>query len=218
MNKDIGNKNLVEEKQERDLQLCQELLADPDFTLYKCNPQTLSFLSDISAVMRELYPDIQPDVKAVLDVGARTAIGSWFLQALHHPDSFSAVRMQVTALDIEDRFKAYSEAFFPDITYQVGDIFDLPAASFDIAVCSHTIEHVGNPAAFIRQLCRIARQYVIVACPFEEPENELIPGHLHSINQAFIAQFNPCLFKVYTSMHWHQSQACIFAIKIDGSD
>jgi len=81
----------------------------------------------------------------------------------------------------------------------------------DIVICSHTIEHVPRPRMFIEKLCQIAREYVVIACPFQEPR-PLIPGHLHSINKAFIDQFNYEFLEVYTSMHWHQSKACIFAI------
>lgn len=203
---------LVDKKRQAEEGIYQLSLTDPDFVRFKCDPQTLSFMSDIAFQLRKLYPEMQADVKDVLDVGARTGIGSWFLKNLHHPDSFSAVRMHVTAVDIEGLYKSYSEAMFPEIDYLVADIFNLPDNSRDIVICSHTIEHVPNPTAFVQQLCNLAREYVVIACPFEEPADNLIPGHLSSINQAFIDQFSPSLLAVYTSMHWHQSQACIFAI------
>jgi SAM-dependent methyltransferase len=213
MNNDTSPKELTKRKQEDEEALYNISLMDPDFTRYKCDPQTLSFMSDISTQLRKLYPNIEPQVKDVLDVGARTAIGSWFLHKLHHPRSFSAVKMNVTAIDIANNFKEYSNIFFPDIEYLVGDIFDLPPQSRDIVICSHTIEHVPDPKVFIEQLCKIAREFVIVACPYEEPASNLIPGHVHSISQEFINQFDCELLEVYTSMHWHQSKACIFAIR-----
>lgn len=204
--------SLVNTKRQTEETIYQSCLDNPDFVRFKCDPQTLSFMSDIAFQLRKLYPEIQPDVKDVLDVGARTGIGSWFLKTLHHPASFSALRMNVTAVDIEGRYKAYSEAMFPEIDYLVADIYNLPDKSRDMVICSHTIEHVPDPAAFTRQLCKLAREYVVIACPFEEPPEELIPGHLSSIDKAFIEQFSPSLVEIYTSMHWHQSKACIFAI------
>ncbi|AQA17035.1 hypothetical protein BST95_01210 [Halioglobus japonicus] len=187
-------------------------LDDVHFTLTKCDPQTLSFYSDIAFHLRRLYPEIDGGIKRVLDVGSRTGAGSALLQKIHHPESFSAVRMQVEAIDIEEKFEPYVNAFSPEISYTVGDIFDLPANSREIVICSHTIEHVSNPAAFIDRLCDIAKEFVIIACPFEEPSSNLIPGHVHSIDRKFIRQFNPVFLEIYNSMHWHQSKACIFAI------
>lgn len=192
--------------------LADTCLEDPPFTLYKCDPQTLSFMSDISYQLRKIYPNIEANVKDVLDVGSRTGAGSAFIQQLHHPRSFSAVKMHVTAIDIEDRYQAYAKIFFPEINYIVGDVFDLPENSRDIVICSHTIEHVINPKEFIEQLRKIAREYVIIACPFNENPENLIPGHRHSIDKKFIDLFSPSLLEIYTNMHWHQSQACIFAI------
>jgi SAM-dependent methyltransferase len=192
--------------------LAKKCLEDPSFILYKCDPQTLSFMSDISYHLRKIYPRIEPNIKDVLDVGSRTGVGAAFIQQVHHPKSFSAIKMRVTAIDIEDRYKPYANTFFPEINYIIGDIFELPENSRDIVICSHTIEHVPDPEAFIKQLCKIAREYVIVACPYKEDPKNLIPGHLHSIDKFFIDRFSPSLFEIYTNMHWHQSQACIFAI------
>lgn len=214
--RNLSIKERVQRKKNDEEILYHSCLGDPDFVRYKCDPQTLSFMSDISFQLRRLYPVVESEIKDVLDVGARTAIGSWFLHKLHHPGSFSAVRMKVTALDIENKYKEYANTFYPDIDYVVGDIFNLPHKSRDIVICSHTIEHVKAPRLFIEQLCKIAKEYVIIACPYEEPPGSLIPGHVHSISKKFIDQFDYELLEVYTSMHWHQSKACIFAIKTNG--
>lgn len=210
---DLTVSELTQRKNRDRERLYHHFLGDPDFVRYKCDPQSLSFMSDISARLRKLYPNIEPNVKKVLDVGARTATGSNFLQTVHHPHSFSAVKMNVTAIDIDSMYKKYAEAFFPDIEYVVGDIFTLPDKSYDIVICSHTIEHVQAPGLFIEKMCKIAKEYVIVACPYEEPIGNLAVGHIHSINKKFIEQFDYEFLEIYTSMHWHQSKACVFAIK-----
>ncbi|MBN2830055.1 MAG: methyltransferase domain-containing protein [Candidatus Cloacimonetes bacterium] len=49
----------------------------------------------------------------------------------------------------------------------INDITNLPFKDkqFDYTLCSHTIEHVDNPAAFYNELCRVSRNLVIVVPP-----------------------------------------------------
>ena len=154
-----------------------------------------------------LYPDGYRNL-SLLDVGSRTGAGAALLQQIHHPESFSRIKLGVTALDIDDTYVAYAKAHHPDLEYLVQDVFDENfSRRFDIVVCSHTLEHVPDPARFLARLRSLARQWVIVACPFDE--KDLIPGHVNSIGFEFLRDERAHVSHVYRSLTWHGSMAVI---------
>lgn len=55
------------------------------------------------------------------------------------------------------------------------DAAHLPLAdkSYDVVLCSETLEHVADPAAVIAELLRVARRYVIITTPAARNEAEL---------------------------------------------
>lgn len=189
------------------------------FLLDYQNHQSISFYSDISFVIQKLYPG--NNFLEILDVGSRTGAGANFLGQIFSTNSYSRIKSEVTALDISEEFLEYSNSFNRYIKkYIVDDIANVKDI-YDLVVCSHTIEHVPNPDEFIKNLCKLSRRHVIIACPFMEGKaiihkdaSGLIEGHVNSIDYDFVDKYKPVYFDIYRSLVWHQSLACIFVIDV----
>lgn len=180
-------------------------IGAPDQTLewLECEsiPQSMQFMIDCLPVIRDLtrgWPEETP--MDVLDAGTASGAGANLLATLHRRP-WQAPRMRVEALDIQRHYKPYAAALFPDIRYTVADLFQLPAGrSWDLILCSHTIEHFDDPVPFIGEIQRRARHWALFYAPFEE-QNRL-DGHCISIGQAFIDRFDPIVSRVQTSPVW----------------
>jgi ubiquinone/menaquinone biosynthesis C-methylase UbiE len=70
---------------------------------------------------------------------------------------------------------------YPRVTFQEGNIESLPFAddSFDTVVCTHTLEHVQNLPAAMRELRRIAKQCLIIVVPRQRPYKHSFDLHIH---------------------------------------
>jgi SAM-dependent methyltransferase len=106
----------------------------------------------------ELVRDTGPG--AVLDVGSGSAgVAPWLGAA-----------WQVTAVDTSfDDYGASSDGRVAARHAVVGDVRDLPFEdrSFDVAVAVDLLEHVpaADRAVALREIARVARRRVVVACP-----------------------------------------------------
>jgi hypothetical protein len=83
----------------------------------------------------------------------------------------------------------------------VGDVHALPDRAWDFVVCSHVVEHVEDPRAFIDTLRRICRGFAFVYTPYREIER--IPDHLSTIDESTYAGIPGCELEVVASMGWH---------------
>ncbi len=188
----------------------QETANDEDLLRLRCDSQSLSFYSDISSY-------ISRNICAVgrcslLDVGPRSGAGLAFLRLAHHPESFSSLKLDpVHGIDLDPCFARISELEFPDIFSRTEDIFNIQSKSFDIVICSHTIEHLPDPVSFIKQLEFISRKYVVLAAPFEE-RIPLTNGHLVKFDGEFLDALGYTERIVYTSTQFHNG-ACFIASK-----
>jgi len=163
--------------------------------------QSSHFMLDILPVIQELYPNQIHELN-VLDVGARTAAGTGLLAYLHHQKGCAKIRMAVDALDLDSRFKDRALKKYPEINdYIIRNIYDVDMPSYDLVICSHTIEHVPNIEKFMLRATEIARDYVIFACPYNEDLSKrysAAPGnHINSITGIFLEQFKPVKKMVY---------------------
>lgn len=145
--------------------------------------QSLSFYCDVAAYLAELL-DGWPTM-SLLDVGPRTGAGLALLRLMHHPLTFSRIKLDpVTGIDLDPDFKAVAERLYPDIEALHGDAFSLGGRTWDVVMSSHTIEHVDDPSSFLRHLEGLARRLVVIACPFEE--EKLIVWHKNRITHALL--------------------------------
>lgn len=83
----------------------------------------------------------------------------------------------VTALDVVPR----PELAAHGISFVQGNVENLPFpdASFDSVVCTHVLEHVLNLHRALGELCRVARQKVILVVPCERPYRFGFNLHCH---------------------------------------
>ena len=198
------------------MDICDERI---DFLLNYQNSQSISFYSDIAAIIQKLY--LGTNFLEILDVGSRTGAGANFLGQLFNVNSYSRIKSSVTALDINKEFLDYSNTFNHYIKQYIIDDISNIENKYDMVICSHTIEHVSNPDDFIKNLCKLSKRYVIIACPFMEGQANiykdalgLVEGHVNSIDYDFVMKYKPVYFDIYKSLVWHQSLACIFVIDV----
>ncbi|WP_242912258.1 class I SAM-dependent methyltransferase [Brevundimonas pishanensis] len=185
----------------------QEDFDDARLLRLRCDSQSLHFYGDISSFISRRIKGFL--TLSLLDVGARTGIGTALLRLLHHPLAFTSLKLDpVTGLDLDPDLPRIAGQEFKDIRAVQMDIFDLEPNSYDIVVCSHTIEHVPDMKSFIAQLEVIARQYVVLACPIDEKEPRS-DGHIRTITREDLAALGYTDIEVYDSFHFHNGQAGI---------
>ena len=181
-------------------------------------PQSMQFMIDCLPTIRELIQGWPRDrVLEVLDVRTGSGAGANLLATLHR-SVFFGVQMKVDAMDISSAYKAYADVHFPDITYAVGNLFDLhPDRTWDLIICSHVIEHLTDPAPLISEISQRARHWAVFCAPFEE--KNLLEGHSISITAKMIAglRIQPLSMKVMTSPGWkhpvdEQSEVVVFVV------
>lgn len=180
--------------------------TDSQLLRLRCDSQSMAFYGNISQFIGENLTEFA--TYSLLDVGPRTGAGLAYLRLVHHPASFSRLKFDpVTGIDLDPSFELTAHREFPDIVGMTGDIFKLPEKNWDVVVCSHTIEHIPAAEAFVEQLVRLARRYVVLACPYSE--RELTPGHVRSIDYAFFQKAGFPIVKIYESHHWHNGVCCL---------
>ncbi len=166
----------------------------------------------IPTIHRLYYANPSERVISVLDVGAGTGGGAALLQRLHSRFGPSHLKLDVTALDLEDgRIVQFARYVHPGLRILFADIFTLDTVH-DLVFCSNVIEHIPNPEPFVRRMQALARDYVVCITPFAEQDR--IPGHVNTIDMAFIYRFAPVSVEVYTNIGWKMRGQCvIFVLK-----
>ena len=148
--------------------------------LLHMDAQAMSFYADIFRFLVKRLEG-RPLEMSLVDVGPRTGAGLALLRLLHHPMSFSSVRFEpVTGVEIDPMFEKIAAQSYPDITAITGDAFVLED-KFDVVMSSHTIEHVEDPDAFIEGLQSISKGLVVVACPYEEVDRDILAPKTRSV-------------------------------------
>jgi SAM-dependent methyltransferase len=141
-------------------------------------PQTTIFYSQLLPVVHSCCVAAGAHPARICDIGAGTAAGADLIEkAMTHLLGLPAT---VTAFDLETKFVAYAKEKFPTISYKAMDFFDSDQ-TFDLAIVSHTLEHMEEPERFVERLC--ARTPMMVGfVPFEE--KPLIEEHLCAFDTA----------------------------------
>ncbi len=135
-------------------------------------PQTRIFYAELLPVVHGCCVALGARPAAIADIGAGSGAGSALIaEAMNGILGWPA---ELHAFDIEPQFAAYAARNFPRLRYFVEDALEC-GRGFDVAVLSHTLEHMEEPEAFVARLTSVARLAVIYV-PFDEAE--LIPGHV----------------------------------------
>lgn len=169
---------------------------------------SIQFAIEILPVMWSILGEEEKEY-TMLDVGARTGAGTHFIAYIHQTHSNPRVKIRATAIDLDAQYLEYSRRNYPFANMKIADIYEMPEDErYDLVLCSHTIEHVPEPARFVARLLEIAKRAVIIACPFEEKE-PVLPGHVNVFDREFFEKTEATSLKVYKSVNWHESMACI---------
>ena len=107
--------------------------------------------------------------RSVLEVGC----GRGWLAA-----RMAAVAEHVTACDIV-LSEATASIAGVDFSTAAAEALPWADASFDVVVCTHTLEHVQDLSAALSELRRVARQSLVVVVPKERPYRYTFNPHLH---------------------------------------
>jgi len=164
--------------------------------------QSTQFIIDlvprIQSVMRRHYR--RKDVLKLIDVGAGSCTGTNVL-AMLHSSHYVYSRLEIDAIDYIPLRQRWAQSQYPLINYMVGDAFALPDRAWDLAICSHVVEHMEDPRAFIDCIRRICRGFAFIYTPYREIER--IPHHLATIDESTYADIPGCTLEVVSSMGWH---------------
>lgn len=180
------------------------------------NAQSLGFMVELLPMMYPYLATFEGKKQSIqcLDVGSRTGAGGALVSDLFQ-SYFAVLRIEVDTIDIDKSFQAYQIARWPHIRQAIiGDIFEIGDHTYDIVICSHTIEHLADPVAFARKLSRIARHYAFFYCPYAE--DDPIPGH-RRVDDTLLERLQPLERRVLPSWWWRTPkqqgmQDCVFFV------
>jgi len=184
---------------------------DPDVFVDKAIPQSELFMAEIIRVLHDLYLSAPTNAKkTVLDVGPQSFGGTALLERLHRNSSFNKLKLDVSAIDITNKFDLLRKVLCPNVKFIHSDVYaDMPQV-WDAIICSHVIEHVPGPQKFLKRLQQLARDFVLVACPWEEFPLST-SGHINTIGQALVDEVGGIDTKVFVNYNWGKARkVCIF--------
>lgn len=184
---------------------------DPELCVEKAIPQSALFMVELIPVIHRLYMGLPTNAKkTALDVGPSCFGGTALLADLHTEQSYNKLKLKVSAVDIVDFFRPVQEMLAPNVEFFVQDIFTIENRVWDFIICSHVIEHVPNPSAFLRQLQSLARDFVLVACPWHE-KPLTTKRHINTIDDDFVLAVGGRDLQSFVNYGWgKQRKVCAF--------
>lgn len=185
--------------------------GDPDRRVDKDIPQSMLFMTELIPTIHHLYMDLPSNVqKTCLDVGPSSFGGTALLADLHTEKSFNKLKLKVSAVDIIDLWRPLQEMLAPNVEFFVQDIFTIEKRTWDFIICSHVIEHVPRPRSFLKRLQSLARDFVLVACPWAE--NPITTkGHINTIEEDFVIEVGGKDLQTFVNFAWgKQRKVCSF--------
>lgn len=121
----------------------------------------------VKKIMDGFFQSLESSIRLVspvkcLDVGC----GEGHLTS-HVKKRFSPV--EIKGIDIGDDVIETAKRQYPDIDFQVGNIYALPFPdnSFDLVLGCEVLEHVNDPVSGLRELIRVSSSYCLVSVPRE---------------------------------------------------
>ncbi|MEZ5922474.1 MAG: methyltransferase domain-containing protein [Parvularculaceae bacterium] len=186
-------------------------VTDADRFIDKAIPQSTLFMIDIIPYIHRLYEHLPEGVwKSALDVGPENFGGTNLLASTHAAGTFCRLKLNVTAVDIVDRFSILRRLVAPGVEFLKQDIFEIDDRKWDFVIASHVIEHVPNPLKFVRRLQVLANDFVIIAAPWQESPLKT-PGHINTISKSLVRQMGARNLTIFTNYTWgKEREVCLF--------
>ncbi len=121
------------------------------------NPIARLLMSGFLRAVSDLYRRTQST--SVLEVGCGEGHLASALIRQHAPAEF-------VACDVDDRERPGVD---PRIRFDTASIYGLPYAdnAFELVVCCEVLEHLERPEQGLRELARVAANYVLISTPWE---------------------------------------------------
>jgi len=162
-------------------------------------PQSMIFYAQLMPVVYQCaLASRGSEPLKIADIGAAHGAGSNFIHTVLN--NLLGVRVEVTAFEMQARYKRYAEAKFPAVRFKTIDFFDDPE-QYDIIVSSHTIEHMEDPRTFVSRVMDRVTSCAVFYVPYRE--RKLIPGHLTSFDDALIQSMPGFVWgRVLKSIGW----------------
>ncbi len=106
--------------------------------------------------MRALARDVKEGDR-VLDVGAGVFGTCQYIA--ENKDEMGLITTELHAIDQSYTAKEIVDKMSLPILYTIGEVYPLPYTdhSFDVVIAGEIIEHMEDPAAFAKELCRVAK-------------------------------------------------------------
>lgn len=124
---------------------------------------------------------LQPE--NILDIGTGRGVFLWpLLDTLPYLPITCLDRLDYRVADLQ----ATHAGGIARLNALQGDVTELPFAdhSFDVITMLEVLEHIPETRQALREVCRVARRFVIFSVPSKEDDN---PEHIHLFNQQQLA-------------------------------
>lgn len=126
------------------------------------NPVVRRLMTNFESTLEELWHKAAP--KSILDIGCGEGV-------LTHQWAEKLGEGRIVGIDLDDpKLKGeWEKRQRPNLEYRVQLAEDTPFADneFSIATAIEVLEHVPNPSATIREMARVASDYLLVSVPRE---------------------------------------------------
>jgi SAM-dependent methyltransferase len=145
--------------------------------------QSIIFYGDFLPALYQMSVATKLGNTSILDIGPASCAGTAFLD--NAMNKLLGWPVNFTAIDHVPDYERYVRKKYPRINYIVGNVLDPRyQGAYDVVICSHALEHIPDPAAFVAACNDIARKFCLFYTPY--CERNLIPGHINSIDDKFI--------------------------------
>ena len=186
-------------------------IEDPIDWAAKAFSQSQLFAAEIIPLIHRLYePEPINIEKTFLDIGPQNFAGTYLIQNIHQSKSYTKLKLKVSALDIHQKFCRLQQFMLPECEFIVSNLFDITDRTWDMILASHVIEHVPDPQKFVRKMQELARDYVIIAAPWNE-DPIVTKSHINTINKDFTRSVGARDLHIFTNYAWGKNrEVCTF--------
>ena len=179
--------------------------------------QSMVFMAELLPIFWSNLRKQRPGTYSVLDVGPGSGAGTELLARIHS-SSFFGYPLRVDTIDLEDHLLPYLRRFSPSVKNVMhGDIFE-ESLEYDYCMCSHVVEHVTDPEAFVARLAQLCRHAAFITAPFAEPSWLQTPGHINVFDLDRLKAWGPTHIEIRDSFGWgnQDDSLKVFVVEIPG--